>query len=277
MVNIVSIILFSFQLGNPALAKALPNALIGFFERTEEIRETHKVKPGTELTVVNVNGDIMLTAWDKDYVEVHAVKKTHHGDEELAKVQVEITVADKIEIRTKHLERNARVSVEYDIRVPDNVIVKHLLTSNGDIELGGTTGDTEAVTSNGNIELKKVVGTVQVRTSNGDIAIRDTRFVREATTSNGEVRAEIQNVPEGGAEIATSNGSVDLYINDQLNVDLNIATSMGRVTVKDLALKSRFTARTETSTVLKGKLGEGGELIDTHTANGDIRLYKLGK
>lgn len=273
----LGILLVLCQMGSPAVHGTISNSVIGLFEKTEEIRETYKVKPGTELTVANINGDILLKAWDKDYVEVHAVKKTHHGDDELAKVQVEITVADKIEIETRHLEKNVRVSVEYDIKVPDNVIVSHLSTSNGDIELGGTTGDTEAVTSNGDIELKKVMGTVQVRTSNGDIDIRDTKFVREATTSNGEVRAEIQNVPEGGAKITTSNGSIDLYINDQLNIDLNSATSMGRVMVKDLVLKSRFTARTETSTMLRGKLGEGGDLIDTHTANGDIRLYKLGK
>ncbi len=277
MVNALGVLLVLGQLGTSTMVGVLTSTLPGFFEKTEEIRETREVKPGTPLTVTNANGDILLRGWNKDYVEIHAIKKTHYGKDELAKVRVEVLVGEKMEIRTQHLEKNARVSVDYDIKIPYKLIVRKLFTSNGNIELEGTTGDTEAVTSNGDIELRNVAGTVQVRTSNGNIDIRGTSTIREATTSNGEVRAEIHSLAEDGATITTSNGSIDLHIDDKLNADLSSATSMGKVSLKDLFLHSRFTATSETSTLLKGKIGEGGRLINAHTANGDIRLSRMGE
>jgi DUF4097 and DUF4098 domain-containing protein YvlB len=275
VINIIAVILVSFQVGNPAVATALPNAMIGFFEKTEEFRETYEVSPGTQLKVINVNGDICLENWDKAYVEVHAVKKTNHDRDELAKVRVDVVTGEAMEIQTEYLEKNARVSVNYQIRIPEGVMVQKISTSNGDIELKGTMGDTEVMTSNGDIDLRDIAGTVQVHTSNGGIDIRGTTAIFEAKTSNGHIRAEIQNMPEGGTDIATSNGSIELYIDDMLNADVSGATSMGEVSVKDLDLGSRFTARTGSSTVLKGKIGKGGALIDAHTSNGSIRFYSM--
>jgi hypothetical protein len=137
VISMISVILVSFELGNPALSSMLPNTIVGFFEKNEEIRETYKVKAGTELTAANANGDILLEAWNRDYVEVSAVKKTHHGEDELTKVQVEVVVGDITEIQTRYHEQNARVSVDYSIIVPRGLIVKKLYTSNGDIELNG--------------------------------------------------------------------------------------------------------------------------------------------
>jgi hypothetical protein len=136
VISMISVILVSFELGNPALSSMLPNTIVGFFEKNEEIRETYKVKAGTELTAANANGDILLEAWNRDYVEVSAVKKTH-GEDELTKVQVEVVVGDITEIQTRYHEQNARVSVDYSIIVPRGLIVKKLYTSNGDIELNG--------------------------------------------------------------------------------------------------------------------------------------------
>ena len=276
MISTLSILCIIGQLSGPNVSYMLGNTMIGIFEKTEEIRETYEVKPGTALTVSNANGDIRLEAWDKSYLEIRAVKKTHHGEDELAKVQIDIDVAEEITVQTRHLEKNVRVSVDYYIKTPDELSVKKLFTSNGDIECVGTTGNIETVTSNGDVDLKNINGTVNVKTSNGDIDIKDTKVVRAAKTSNGDVRAEIHNVPDSGIEIVTSNGSIDLYVDVRMNADLNVATSMGKVSVKDVEVRSKLTARTETATVLKGTIGSGGRMINAHTANGDIVLHRLG-
>lgn len=275
MTNIIALTLLAAQLSSPSVAGNVANTLFGFFEKTEEFRETYEVPSGTQMQVHNANGDIRISQWTEDFVEVYAKKKTNHGQEELSKVDIEVIIDDMMYIRTKYLEKNTRVSVTYTIRVPRSLVVQNVRTSNGNIELNGTRGDTEVMTSNGDIDLKDVEGTVYVETSNGEIDIEETAAVLEAHTSNGDVHVEIYSIPEEGTDITTSNGSIDLRINDQLNADINAATSMGKVYVKDLALESRFTATSVTSTVLKGKLGDGGSLINVGTSNGDVRLYGL--
>jgi DUF4097 and DUF4098 domain-containing protein YvlB len=265
------------QLSSATVSGSLQSTTVGFFGKTEEFRETYEVSPGTKLQVVNINGDVELEEWDKNEVEVHAIKKTNHGRDELAKVRVEVVTGDVIEIRTTYLERNPRVSVDYHIKVHQGVVIQKVSTSNGDIELDGITGDPEVRTSNGDIKLKDVAGTVQVHTSNGDIEIRGRTAIRNANTSNGDVDVDIYLLPEHGTEIATSNGSIDLHIDGTVSADLRSATSMGEVSVDDIDLQSRSLARTGSSTLLKGKIGKGGAAIDAHTSNGDIRLYGIEK
>ena len=277
MINIVAAILVSCQLCSPVVSSVLPNAIISFFEKTEKFHETYEVNPGTKLHIINANGDVDLKSWDKSYVEVNATKKTNRDKDELAKVRVEVTTGEVMEIRTEYLERNAHVSVDYRIRIPEQVMVQEVATSNGDIELKETRGDTKVMTSNGDIDLKGVVGTVQVQTSNGDIEIRGATVVTEASTSNGDILAEIRQVSEEGAAIATSNGRIDLYLSEKLDADLASATSMGEVSIKDLDLESQFTARTGSTASVRGRIGRGGKTIDVQTSNGDIRLYRLAE
>jgi DUF4097 and DUF4098 domain-containing protein YvlB len=277
MISVLALTLVSFQLGNPSVSSMLPNTMICLFEKTEEFREAYEVSPGTKLQVINVNGDIELKKWDKDYVEVHATKKTNRDRDELAKVRVEVVTGDELEIRTEYLEKNAHVSVDYRVRVPGHVVVQKVSTSNGDIELKETKGDTKVMTSNGDVDLKDVVGILQVQTANGDIDIRGATVIIEARTSNGDILAQIRQILDGGVEIATSNGSIDLFVSGKLNADLNCTTSMGEVSIDDIGLQSRFTTRTGSSVQLRGLIGKGGALIRVQTSNGDIRLKGLGE
>lgn len=275
--NALTTVLMMVQVFNPSMSATLPNTLIGFFEKTEEFRETYTVSPGTELQIENANGDIKISQWTEDYVEVHAKKKTNYGEEELAKVNIEVVVNGTMRIRTKYLEKNVHVSVTYAIRVPKDVVVQKVRTSNGEIEVNGTRGDVEALTSNGEIDLKNIRGAVSANTSNGEIEIKGTTAVVKANTSNGEVRVEIHTVPEAGTEISTSNGSIHVYIVDDLNADLMAATSRGRVHMEDLSLQSRFKVASVSSTVLVGEIGEGGRSLNISTSNGEIGLYRTSK
>ena len=275
MTNIITLSLVSFQLFSPAVSNMLPNTIIGFFEKTEKFHETYEVSPGAKLHIDNVNGDIDLQVWKKNHVEVSATKKTNRDEGELAKVRIEVIVGEVMEIRTKYLEKNIHVSVDYRIKIPEQLMVQKVATSNGDIAVKGATGNIEVCTSNGDIELKELVGAVRVKTSNGDIEIRGATAVTEARTSNGDISAEIPQVTKDGIGIATSNGSIDLYISEKLNADLISATSMGEVSVKDLDIESQFTVRTGSTSMVRGRIGKGGSVIDVHTSNGDIRLYKL--
>lgn len=275
MISALAMLLMTAQLANPSISVIVPNALFGLFEKTEEFRETYEVPRGIRMQVQNANGEIKISHWDEDHVEVYAKKKTNHGEAELAKVKIEVTIDDQMEIRTKYLEKNVRVSVKYDIKVPDGVIVEEVKTSNGEIEISGTRGDVRLMTSNGEIYVSDVMGSVSAQTSNGEIEIKRATAVLEANTSNGEIAVEIYDVPEGGTDISSSNGSIDVYIVDDLNADLRAATSIGKVQIRDVELRSRFTAVSQASTLLTGEIGDGGRSINVSTSNGEIELHRL--
>ena len=47
----------------------------GAWNMNKEYRETFSVKPGTVLKVFNKNGNIDVSSWDRDYIEVEALKR----------------------------------------------------------------------------------------------------------------------------------------------------------------------------------------------------------
>jgi hypothetical protein len=258
-------------------------------EEREEFREIYAVDPGTKLEVHNANGEITVSTWDKNVVEVYALKKTRNGKNELKKVNIDVTTDNRITVRTQYLEKNARVSVEYTIHVPPNVEIERLETSNGEITLIGTKGDALLITSNGEINVQDVTGSIEAETSNGEITIEGStgavsavtsngeitikraKSIVEAVTSNGSIEAEILHIPDEGSTIETSNGSIRLYLKDGLDADMRLTTSLGSVSVHDIDVL----VSNQSKTYLKGKIGNGGSLIKATTSLGEIDVYKM--
>ena len=259
------------------------------FRYTKEFCKTYSVKPGITISVYNRNGDIDISKWDKDEIEVRALITSNRGKGELDKVEIEVSTDGDMEIRTKYLKKRARVSVDYEIKVPANVIVGRLESSNGRLDLVGTKGpsvlktsngridvedaegDIDAETSNGRIEIENVSGYVNARTSNGRIKITGTAGISRIRTSNGRIKVEIPDIKGDEVEIKTSNGSVDVYISPDLNADIELDTSNGKISLHDIKLEVSELKKT----YVKGKLGEGGVRISVDTSNGNIKLYKL--
>ncbi len=275
MVNIFTVAFILTQLSSPVITGIIGNTMVCFAKETEEFHESYVVKPGTVLKISSANGDITMSRWENDYVDVYAVKETTRDKNELAKVRVEVISGDSFEIKTEYLEDNVQASVDYMIKIPAQIVAQEIETSNGDIELRGMKGDTRVVTANGDIDLEDMSGLLQARTSNGDVSVKGVVTISEITTSNGDVSAEIRDVREPGTRILTSNGSVDLYIKKDLHAEIAVTTSMGEVVVRDVALHSKLTVRKQSSTLLNGRLGQGGGLLEVETAMGDVTLRTL--
>ena len=275
MINALAVVLVVGQLCNPSVSSMIGKSMVSFFEKTEEFNETYEVGPGTGLAVNNRNGDVKLEKWDKEHVEVHATKKTNHGRDELAKVEIQVTIGDRMEIRSEYRDKKARVSVDYRIRIPSYVVVEEISTANGDVVLRSTKGDTQATTANGDIDVKDVIGTVYVQSANGDIKVRTTSAIAKAATANGDIRVDIRALPDEGTAISTSNGSIDLLVSKDLNADLHCTTSMGEVGIKGLDVNTRIATRAATFAQVKGQINDGGPKIDAHTSNGDINIHGI--
>lgn len=259
-------------------------------EETEKFNREVPAKPGSDLAVVNRNGGVDMGIWEEDYVAVTAVKRTFYGRAELEKARIEVTENDPILIWTVHTGMNARVSVDYTVQIPADVVLRGIDTSNGQIRLQGVQvagteihtsngpvivdgapgGDLTAVTSNGWINLSGVEGYVTAKTSNDGIMVERSGGVGDLQASNGPISAEISAI-RGDVTISTSNGEIALRIAKDLNARVIATTSNGRIAIRDLPL--RVSESTETSVL--GSLGAGGPTITIVTSNGDINLAGL--
>lgn len=255
---------------------------------TETFDETYEVSSGTQFEIRNRNGSINIQGWDRSQIKVHATKKTQWGGK-LENVKIQVSQGSDFKIETIHLIKKPRVSVNYDLRVPVNVVVKLVRTSNGKIELEATHGNTEVETSNGKIEIKDAVGDIDAHTSNGAIEIKDvmgfvsahtsngsinvegTAGVVELETSNGAIETEVSAIGENGLRVRTSNGSIELNLASDLNVDLEAKTSNGKVELDGLEVIAKEISKN----ILRGKIGQGGNKISCQTSNGGIILRKL--
>ncbi|MFX0115038.1 MAG: DUF4097 domain-containing protein [Candidatus Hodarchaeota archaeon] len=245
---------------------------IGQTGATEEFRETYDVDAGTVLQVDNINGDITVTKWDNDQVEVYALKRAFVDESDLDKVSIEVSTGNVMVVKTKYAvpTEDIEVSVAYTIKVPADVNVELLGNTNGRISLEGTTGDAMLTNTNGDVSVKNVDGSVFVTNTNGKIDIVDVTGVLGAMTTNGDVTVELPAL-SSDVIIGTTNGKVKVYIPDDLDADVKMTTSNGEVTVHDIQL----TIMEQSEIKVEGTMGDGGfDLIITST-NGDIDLYKL--
>jgi DUF4097 and DUF4098 domain-containing protein YvlB len=241
-------------------------------QTTEYFNGSYAVNEQTILTVTNINGQVEISSWDGNNVTINAVKKSSFGQEELNKIDINVTsIGNYLNIQTKYTGFSTiRGSVDMNIKVPRNIRIESVTTSNGAIQITNTNGDIKASSSNGAIVINTVDGYVSAETSNGRIDIKGTTGLSNIHTSNGAITVEVAHLREN-ISVDTSNGPVRVYINPSLNATIDMTTSNGQITFEGISLNVQLL---EQSHVI-GSLGSDGRKIDIHTSNGKIQLLKL--
>ena len=240
---------------------------------TEYFNEEYEVDENTLLSVSTINGQIEIIGWDEDFISLNAVKKSNFGREELELVKIDVNQnEEKFDIEAYYIgDRASQPSVDLNIKVPSNIFVDKVSSSNGAIDISDVWGFIDASTSNGGIFINNVSGFVTASSSNGRIKIENTDGVFDLTTSNLGIDAEIYDIIKD-IEISTSNGVIELYINPSLNANLDIKTSNGFITIDD-SLDLIFSLSDDKHK--QAIIGDGGNIIFIHTSNGNIRIYEL--
>lgn len=239
---------------------------------TETVTRAYAATDDTVVTVSSFNGLVDIAGWNGATVTITAVKKSSFGQEDLNSINVSVVEIDnRLDIVTTYTgQRTMKPSVDMTIKVPYNVTIDSVATSNGAILVSGTKGDTVLSTSNGAILVENVAGFVSAATSNGYIQINGTTGISGAHTSNAAISAEVRDI-ESNISIETSNAVITVYINPSLNATLEMATSNAKVTVEGISLNVSLLEETH----IIGTLGADGHKIDIRTSNANINVYKL--
>ena len=219
--------------------------------------QAYPLAPGGKFVLENINGSVMVDGWDKNTVEVRAVKKSDRAavDPDQVRIDVESDNGKSVMVHTRYPQgETGNVAVEYHIYVPNQILLSGIGTVNGSVLVRGVTGSGD---------LHSVIGDVEVLNSAG-------RF--SAHTTNGDLRMELQAL-DGIApmDIETVNGSVKLGLPSNAAADLKATTLNGNISSE----LSEITASTPGSMhQLEAKLGIGGGEILIRTINGAIHLVK---
>jgi len=235
---------------------ALAIAAMPGFAISKEFNQSYALQPGGAFELQNVNGTVEVQGWDKDVVEVHAVKTAKVRESDLERVAIDVHAQpNSVAVMTRYPQNEGvEVAVEYTIHVPHGARVEHLGTVNGTLRVAGVSEVDELRTVNGNIEVYEADSEVHAHTTNGNVHLE---------------LSHVHGVSETVAE--TTNGSVILAVPANAQADLEARCLNGD-------FQSELPFATESSLrprEIHGKLGQGGSSIKLHTINGGIRVVAL--
>ena len=223
---------------------------------TKEFNQSYPLQPGGSFELQNVNGAIEVQGWDRNEVEVHAVKTAKQRESDLERVSIDVDAKpDAVSITTRYPQNEGvEVAVEYIIHVPHGARVEHIGTVNGTLRIAGVESVEDLHTVNGNIEVFEAGGSVHAHTTNGNVHLELAHFH-----------------DKNGATAETTNGSLVLAVPSNTQADLEARCLNGNF-FSELPIAMESSQRPRE---VHGKLGHGGFPIHLRTVNGGIRVVVL--
>jgi len=226
------------------------------FGTSQEVTKTFPMRPDGSFELNNVNGTVRIEGWDKDEVEVRAVKTTRDREDLLDLVAIDFDATPEgLSVSTRYPQQEGvEVAVDYVVHVPRHVLLNRVNNINGSLRVFSSESLGDLHTVNGNIEVYESSGNLH------------------AHTTNGNIYAELKHASDArGASAETTNGSVLLAVPADLAANLEARCMNGSFS-SDLPMVMRGAAQPRT---LRGQLGHGGALIHLGTVNGTIRVVAL--
>lgn len=231
-------------------------AVPSFASLSQQFDQTYPLQPGGTFELQNVNGPVEVQGWDRNVVEVRAVKTAKHRDSDLERVTIEVSAKpDAVSVSTRYpQDEGVEVAVEYLIHVPHTAHVEHLGTVNGTLSVAGIAAVDDLHTVNGNIEVYDGGGDVHAHTTNGNIHLELAHF-RDG----------------GGASAETTNGSLLVALPSDTQAEIETRCLNGNfLSEMPISMESTLKPRE-----MHGRLGKGGAPIKLRTINGGIRIVTL--
>jgi hypothetical protein len=237
------------------LALAAVSAAPGF-AKSKDFNHSYPLQPGGSFELQNVNGPVQVEGWDRDVIEIHAVKIAKEKESDLDRVSIEVDAKpNDVSVVTRYPQNEGvEVAVEYTIRVPHGARVEHIATVNGTVKIAGVGSVDELRTVNGNIEVYEGGGSVHAHTTNGNVHLELSRVLDEK-----------------GLAAETTNGSVLLAVPQDTQANLE-ARSLNGSFYSELPFSQETALRPRE---MRGKFGKGGAPIRLNTVNGGIQIVIL--
>lgn len=229
----------------------------------ETITEVFETGEHPRLSLKNINGDLTVTGWDKDTIEVIAVKSAN-SKENLDALLVNTRLDDdrlRIDVKYEdddhhHRGEGVQQRVDFTIHVPHGTRINAIELVNGNIEIKDVEGDVDASSVNGEVSGEKLDGHVALATVNGEVSL----------VANGRADSIRMN---------SVNGGVLLVLPKKFDARITAGTVHG--SIRTMNGFADVDATSFTGSSLEGTLGKGGLKVELNTVNGNIEIRREGE
>src|SRR6516165_8456407 len=233
---------------------ALGFAVTASAQVTEDFHRTVAVSSNGRVSLENINGNVTITGWERNEVQIDAVKKaTNQQKLDEAKIEVDAG-SDYVRIRTRYPENhtnNNAAAVTYELHVPLTARLDHIDLVNGSLTVSQVSGDIRSSLVNGKTMVHDLAGQAELSSVNGTIDA----YYRSLES--------VQSI-----ELKSVNGAVRLGLPSSPNADVTVSTVNGGITTDfPLTVQGKFMGRH-----LDGKLGNGGTRIEISNVNGSVHI-----
>ena len=236
------------------------NVSINKSDETEKFDQTYPLNADGRVSVSNVNGSIVVEAWDRNEVKVEATKIAD-SKETLADTEIKVDARPEylaIEVncdswkQDRSWRNNRKVEVQFHLWVPRTAVLN------------------EIETVNGNVTVSNFVNMTKISAVNGDVNATNLRGTANLSTVNGEVKADFDRLENSSRiSLSTVNGRVSLIIPSDSSAKIKADSLNGSIT-NDFGLpvrKGQYVGRD-----LYGQLGSGAVQIKLDSVNGPLSV-----
>ena len=233
-------------------------------DETEKFEQTYPLSPNGRVRASNINGSIIVEAWDRSEVKLEATKVAD-SKETLAEVEIKIeSRPDSFSVESDYgnwKQKNGggwdgrrKLQVHYHLWVPR----------------GATLNEIETV--NGSVTVSNFVNFTKISAVNGSVKATNLRGTANLSTVNGEVAADFDGLEAGSKiSLSTVNGRVNLSIPSDSNATLKADSLNGNIS-NEFGLpvrKGQYVGRD-----LYGRIGNGDVQIKLSSVNGPLSVTR---
>ena len=231
-------------------------------DETETFEQSYPLDPNGRVSVSNVNGSIVVEAWDRNEVKLTATKIAD-SRETLNDVQVQVDARpDRFRVEVDYPEikwgtnrgQDRRIEVQFRLSVPRTATLN------------------EIETVNGSVTVSNFVNFTKVSTVNGNVNAANLRGAADLSTVNGRVVADFDRLEAGSRiNLSTVNGGVSLAIPSDADATIK-ADSLNGTISNEFGLpvrKGEYVGRD-----LYGRVGSGNVQIKLSSVNGSLAINR---
>ena len=233
-------------------------------DETEIFEQSYPLNPNGRVSVSNVNGSIVVEAWDRNEVKLTATKIAD-SRETLNDVEIKVDARpDYFQVEADYpdtkwnnrsdQDRHRRIEVQFRLSVPRTASLNEVETVNGSVTVSNFVNFTKISAVNGNVNAGNLRGTANLSTVNGRVAADFDRL-------------------EAGSKInlSTVNGEVSLTIPSDANATIKADSLNGPIS-NEFGLpvrKGEYVGRD-----LYGRIGSGDVQIKLNSVNGPLAINR---
>jgi putative adhesin len=219
----------------------------------QDFEKSYRINAGGQITIANVSGDVIVTAYDGDAVVVRGIKKGR--DREMVEVE-DRSSEGRIDIGVRYPKHcDCEASVTFEVRAPRSVSFNYdgISSVSGNVEISGVTGRLRASAVSGDVKVMNVSGSASVNSVSGD------------------VRVELDRLDgSDNMKFSTVSGDVTVKTPSNLDADVDISSFSGSIKT-DFPIEVRE-ERNSTRAYARGRLGNGSRQLNMSSVSGDLSL-----